>query len=38
MEVKLLIEIEQMIDKILDDYFCPPHVYPTLYNFIDKFL
>ena len=37
-EVKLLIEMEQIIDEILDDYFCPPHVYPTLYTFLDKFL
>ena len=38
MEVKLLSEIEQMINEILDNYFSPPHVYPTLYNFLDKFL
>ena len=37
-EVKLLIEMEQIIDKILDNYFCPPHVYPTLYIFLDEFL
>ena len=37
-EVKKLIEMEQIIDEILDDYFCPPHVYPTLYTFLDKFL
>ena len=38
MEVRLLIEIEQIIDEILDDYFCPPHVYSTLYTFLNKFL
>ena len=37
-EVKLLIEMEQIIDKILDDYFCSPHMYPTLYTFLNKFL
>ena len=36
MELKLLIEKEQMIDKILDDYFCPPHMYPTLYTFLNE--
>ena len=38
MEVKLLFEIEQIINEILDDHFSPPHVYPTLYNFLNKFL
>ena len=38
MEVKLLIEMEQIIDKILDDYLRPPHVYLTLNTFLDEFL
>ena len=38
MEVKLLIEIEQIINEILEHYFCPPHMYPTLYTFLNKFL
>ena len=38
MEVKLLSKIEQIINKILDNNFCPPHVYPTLYTSLDKFL
>ena len=38
MEVKLLLEMEQIIDEILDDYLRPPHMYPTLYTFLDKFL
>ena len=37
-EVKLLKEMEQIVDEILNDYLCPPHVYPTLYTFLDKFL
>ena len=37
-EVKLLIEMEQIIDEILDNYFCPPHVYLTLFTFLDEFL
>ena len=37
-EAKLLIEMEQIIDEILDSYFCPPHMFPTLYTFLDEFL
>ena len=37
-EVKLLKEMEQIVDKILDDYLHPLHVYLTLYTFLDKFL
>ena len=37
-EVKLLKEMEQIIDEILDDYLHPPHMYPTLYTFLDEFL
>ena len=37
-EVKLLLEMEQIIDEILDDYLRPPHVYPTLYTFLNEFL
>ena len=38
MEVKLLLEMKQIIDEILDDYLRPPHMYPTLYTFLDEFL
>ena len=37
-EVKLLKEMEQIVDKILDDYLHPPHVYLTLYTLFDEFL
>ena len=37
MEVKLLLEIEQLIDKILDDDSSPPHMYPSFYSFLDEF-
>ena len=37
-EAKLLKEMEQIVDEILDNYLRPPHVYPTLYTFLDEFL
>ena len=38
MEVKLILEIEWMINKILDNYSSPPHMYPSFYSFLDEFL
>ena len=38
MEVKMLLKIEQLINKILDDYHSPPHMYLSFYSFLNKFL
>ena len=37
MEVKLLLKIEQMIDKVLDDYSSPPPMYLSFIAFSTSF-